>query len=965
MNAFNDKRHSIKRKISAMMLGSLLLILVGALFVSWSTFNTVSKYERVTQKLSLSQEYITDLSNETNEIILRVRGYFAYLDSYEYEQIFKAKEGLDKAVASIKETSVNGDELELVERVHDYFEDYLKNVLPKGAAFAEKGDYTSLRKLITLGVNNPVNETIQYAHQSEKLIQQHLKDEREDLLRTLVLQGIYFIIYIVLILVVSALITRRLAKDIGNPLSRLSQYALNYGKGETIQAELLSRRDEIGMLSRSLERMTYEIQEKEEELLAQNEELHAQQDELEAQQAELQRAIVIMEQNELFLNKRNSLIQSLANTLNRKELLDSVIRNVVEISRTDKGMIVLMNESMDYSAHGLSEEEVAQCLEGFGQSAAVRAVQSKRVFIRERDATTGEKGYVADLASAYDIFIPLLKGDDEVAACMMLTRIGKAIDTKDETEIYGLVGQISLSLEKLEMFETIENQRQMTRDMLNTIQEGVQLMNLGGQSLRVNEKLYELLGLSYESAELNGIGLPSLKALLSERIDEPEALFDCWDRALGSDSEQARSMIYVINKPEHRTIQMYWEPIYRKQQQFGILLVHRDVTKEFEVDRMKSEFVSTVSHELRTPLASILGFSELMLHRELKPERQRKYMETIYREAQRLTSLVNDFLDLQRMENGMQFYHIGEVDLALLLEEVVEIQQAGTAKHRLIRSIPREKMTVLGDKDKLFQLFVNLVNNAIKYSPEGGAITIEARREGDSYRIRIEDEGLGIPEQAIPNLFAKFYRVDNSDRREIGGTGLGLAIVKEIANRHKGDVSVQSRLGEGSTFTIELPVHESSIVGVGDRNDSGNQSEEIVPTPQVMLVENDHSLSVMLHDHLTEKGYTTSVFSDGESVIRALEAGRPDIVILDLKLSTDMSGWEVIERMKASEALVNVPIVISSAFEEQGKALQWGISHFLTKPYDPDKLIETIESIIQSKSAVPILTSSGENAIER
>ena len=942
-------KHSINRRITTMMVASLLLILIGAVIVPISTIQIVQNFDNRTSEMSESQEDITNVANQTNEIILRVRGYFAYLDSYEYEQIFAAKEELDKALISIRNNKLTDEKQDLVQRVDLFFDNYLNNVLPKGAAFAENGDYESLRKLITLGANNPANEIILYAKESEQQIRVQLVNEKEKLLRNLFLQAIYFIAYIIIVLFFSIVITRRLAKDIGQPLSLLSKYAMNYAKGETIQIDILERKDEIGVLFRSLNNMIHEIQENEEEMLAQNEELLSQQDELEAQHNEIQDALIKMEQNEVYLNKRNLLTQSLSNTLDRKELLNSIIRNVVEITMTDKGIIILMNESQDYAAHGISQEETLQFLKGFGQSAAIRSLYSKKLYLRERDATVGEKGYISGVIPAYDIFVPLYKGDGDITACMVLTRVGKAIEKRDEKEITGLAGQISLSLEKLEMFEAVEGQRQMTQDMLNTIQEGVQLMNLEGQSLQVNQKLYELMGLSYADSELNGMHLQDFMGNFSSKIVDPEPVYAFIRNALNGETEQAQSMNYVLENQEARYIQIYWEPIYRNKQKFGILLVHRDITKEHEVDRMKSEFVSTVSHELRTPLASILGFSELLLHRELKPERQRKYISTIHQEAKRLTQLVNDFLDLQRMEIGVQYYDLKPVDIITVIDEVIDMLKATTSEHRIIWRSPHEKVTILGDRDKLCQVLVNLLNNAIKYSPAGGDINIFSRQEGNKICIDIIDVGLGIPEQALSSLFTKFYRVDNSDRREIGGTGLGLAIVKEIVNQHQGEVNVKSKLGEGSTFSVILPIYENTVVERSARQSL--QSIQEVASLDVMLVENDYNLSVMLQDELIEDGYRTMVFTDGISAIRAMEEHPPDIIVLDLKLAPEMSGWEVIKAMKNSERLEGIPIIISSAFEEKEKALQWGVRHFLVKPYESVKLIEAIEDIRNTRRA--------------
>ena len=183
--------------------------------------------------------------------------------------------------------------------------------------------------------------------------------------------------------------------------------------------------------------------------------------------------------------------------------------------------------------------------------------------------------------------------------------------------------------------------------------------------------------------------------------------------------------IYHITAPVKRVIQVYFEELYRGNKKFGTLFVHRDITKAHEVDQMKSEFVSTVSHELRTPLASVLGFTELMLNKKLKPERQQKYLHTIYQEAKRLTALINDFLDVQRMESGKQTYEKKYEDIVPIIDQVVDTYRVNHPHHTFIIKKKTDNTSVLGDDDKLTQVFNNLLSNAVKYSPDGGEIKVK------------------------------------------------------------------------------------------------------------------------------------------------------------------------------------------------------------------------------------------------
>ena len=242
--------------------------------------------------------------------------------------------------------------------------------------------------------------------------------------------------------------------------------------------------------------------------------------------------------------------------------------------------------------------------------------------------------------------------------------------------------------------------------------------------------------------------------MMAEQIQENEfidSLNHLIDSALLSPDEE-HSFIYSKND-SNQVIRVYCKTFKNEQNEdIGTLLVHRDITKEYEVAQMKSEFVSTVSHELRTPLASVLGFTELLLTKELKPERKTKYLQTIYNEAKRLTALINDFLDIQRMESGKQTYEKKFIDISSILQNVIELQAVNTSLHNINLSIELEETIILGDRDKIEQVFTNLLSNAIKYSPNGGNIFIRIYGNNNMISIDIKDEGLGIPEDALSSF---------------------------------------------------------------------------------------------------------------------------------------------------------------------------------------------------------------------
>ena len=223
-----------------------------------------------------------------------------------------------------------------------------------------------------------------------------------------------------------------------------------------------------------------------------------------------------------------------------------------------------------------------------------------------------------------------------------------------------------------------------------------------------------------------------------------------------------------------------------------------------ESERRKSELVRIVSHELRTPLASILGFTSVLLNRDSEPEEQRRYLEIIDREGRRLSNLLNDFLDAERLEEGHLLLEPELIDVSRVVAEQVRLFEGQSEKHTLDMVLPPTPLNVHGDPNRLAQVVGNLLSNAIKYSPEGGTVHIVAEQENGVVRVSVRDEGLGIPDDQQERVFVKFFRGD-APASGIPGTGLGLTIARSVVEAHGGSMNFESGSGEGSIFWLELP----------------------------------------------------------------------------------------------------------------------------------------------------------------
>lgn len=363
-----------------------------------------------------------------------------------------------------------------------------------------------------------------------------------------------------------------------------------------------------------------------------------------------------------------------------------------------------------------------------------------------------------------------------------------------------------------------------------------------------------------------------------------------------------------------------------------------------EVDRVKSELLNTVSHELRTPLASILGFAELLLKKKPGEAKSEKYHTTIYNEAVRLTGLINNFLDLQKIETGKLELSKKPVDMAQLISNSVDVYKAQSKIHTFTVDIASDLPRALADFDRVAQVLGNLLSNAVKYSPKGGLIKVKAFLNGESkVAVEVKDYGLGIPEEARDNLFQSFFRVDNSDRRQIGGTGLGLAICQKIISSLDGEINFQSEHGQGSTFTFTLPTAHQEI--------EEPREKAIIPPAigsqgyYILVVEDDPAMSDFITETLNSVGFTTINVERGEEAVTLIEDNAPTAVILDLILPGELDGWDVLRKLKLHEQFRKIPVIITSCLDKKDQGKDFGACDYLLKPFSAEKLIHSISTI--------------------
>ncbi|MDX9752522.1 MAG: ATP-binding protein [bacterium] len=342
--------------------------------------------------------------------------------------------------------------------------------------------------------------------------------------------------------------------------------------------------------------------------------------------------------------------------------------------------------------------------------------------------------------------------------------------------------------------ELAEEKKRLTT-VINGIREGLLGCDAQGRLIHYNETARNLLNFSAE--EVKTQTFPNLCPAVATAVGfHPGDLSNL----------VPHRMDITLN---HKIIHIIASPISDENKQpIGLVLILHDRTQEAELDQMKDDLISIVSHELRSPLTSIKGYMDLMLGGELGeiPASIQGYLTIVSSNANRLAALIDDMLDLSRIESGKLSMSFGKIEIKYLCDYVyLTMKPLATQKTIEFTQEVQADLAVSGDVDRLQQALTNLVSNAIKYTPEHGRVTIQAFRKDHSICIAVQDSGIGIGEMDQKKLFHKFFRVKNNHTRHIGGTGLGLCITKSIVEAHEGHIHLESKEGEGSCFTMELP----------------------------------------------------------------------------------------------------------------------------------------------------------------
>jgi PAS domain S-box-containing protein len=557
--------------------------------------------------------------------------------------------------------------------------------------------------------------------------------------------------------------------------------------------------------------------------------------------------------------------------------------------------------------------------------------------------------------------VPLLAGGDVLGA-LILFHARPGFFDEDHLLLVETAGiQVSHAINNAALYGLIRDQAERLGSMLKARQveatksqaileavaDGVIVADAGGLIVLFNAAAERILELSREEAL--GRAISEMLGLYGSQAQDWMDTAARWARQ--PEVYTAEEYLAAGLEIEDRIVSVHLAPVLMGEEFLGTVSVFRDVTAETEAKRAKTEFVSTVSHEMRTPMTSIKGYVDLLLMGAVGvlTDDQQHFLSIVRNNTDRLTKLVDDLLDISRIESGRMVLSPENVAIGALADQVIlGMETRALDKGLTLRSdVPPGLPEVVADPDRVAQILTNLVVNAYYYTPPGGEVTVSAREQDDVLHVSVSDTGIGIASENQEKIFDRFFRADDAVVQGAPGTGLGLCIVQSLVEMHGGRVWVKSEVGEGSTFTFTLPIVETRRVA------HVAEESERVPT-KVLVVEDDPDIALLIQLHLAGNGQDVLIARRGDEVVEMAQRERPDLITLDILLP-DVDGFAVLEELKSNPATREIPVVVVSVLPDRDECLQLGAVDYVTKPIDEQRLLRAVRKVLARRGTVLVV----------
>jgi PAS domain S-box-containing protein len=509
--------------------------------------------------------------------------------------------------------------------------------------------------------------------------------------------------------------------------------------------------------------------------------------------------------------------------------------------------------------------------------------------------------------------------------------------------------------------EQTKRQKDLLQLILASVADGVVVADTTGKFLLFNSAAEQFIGIGAIEASPDqwsqqyGTFRPDrVTAFPSNELPLVRAI-------CGESSDAVEVFIRNANVPEGRLLSVTGRPLKGEDGSLkgGVVVLHdiseRKRAEEFmlrakeeaeRTSKFKDQFLSTMSHELRTPLNAVLGFSDLLADERYGPlnDKQRRYIEHIHTGGKHLLTLISDILDLSKIEAGRMELAIGNLSVEGAFSEVLSVMQPlADKKSHALSAKADPGLAVRADATRFKQVLMNLIGNAIKFTPEGGRIEVAGWPDAGKVRIDVKDNGPGIPDEEKTRIFEAFYRLRDSGMKS-EGTGLGLAITQRLVELHGGELSLNSQVGQGSCFCFSLPAAVSAREA--PRRKTETSSRALGPQ-RILVIENDRATAQLIHSQLSSFGYQVTLCEEPQKAVELAAQLQPNAITLDIVMKPK-NGWEILIQLKRDLRTAQIPLIVVSIVDQPSMGTLLGADEYLVKPVDKMTLLGAIERRVKT-----------------
>jgi PAS domain S-box-containing protein len=715
---------------------------------------------------------------------------------------------------------------------------------------------------------------------------------------------------------------------------------------------------------------------------------------------ETQRLLKETDQRAAELATVNTVSSALISELDLEALIDLVGEQIRSIFKADIVYVALLdreNQTINFPyQYGDKHEPLP-----LGQGLTSKVIQSGKPLLINREIEQRRKELGTKLVGKSVrsfLGVPVFVSGEAVGVISVQHATQEdAFSEKDQHLLSTIAANVGIALQNARLFEEIKRQEQQAHEMqrrladiIDFLPDATLVIDHESKVIAWNHAIEEMTGIS--TAEMLGKGgyeyaLPfygERRPILIDLVLVPQEEFEqekyvqikrtgeiltgeTYTPALPSGSRYLFAMaapLHDVNGKIEGAIETIRDITDRKQAEEEL----RKAKAEAEqANHAKSAFLANMSHELRTPLNAIIGFTRIVRRKgaDVLPEKQTENLDKVLTSADNLLNLINTVLDIAKIEAGRMDVLPANFRFGPMIDLC-----ANTAQPLLLPTVTLEKQvdenitTIYSDQDKIRQIILNLLSNAAKFTHEG-KITLSAKQENNHLYISVADTGIGISAEALPHIFKEFEQADTTTTRKYGGTGLGLTISRNLARLLGGDLTVQSEFGQGSTFTLVIPVHykrdlsqlEASTLPASDLqsasvSDTIQHLEADSAKKHILVIDDDPDAVYLLQENLDPQEFEVSGCRNGLDGLKMARQQQPQAILLDiLMLGTD--GWQVLHDLKNDPTTADIPVILHTIVDKKALGFRLGAAAYLLKPLDPVAVQEALDRVIVQNGHKP------------